>query len=74
MSAAAAPCAWEGGGTGPSGSKREGSRRGRGDRGVCVCVLRFFLFFCARPRSVLECCDEEVEEGSPRRRGSVWGK
>jgi hypothetical protein len=37
--AAAAPCAWEGGGTGPSGSKREGSRRGRGDRGVCVCVF-----------------------------------
>jgi hypothetical protein len=31
-----------------------------------VCVLRFFLFFCARPRSVLECCDEEVEERDRR--------
>ena len=35
MSAAAAPCAWEGGGAGPSGSKRGeegGSRRGRATR------------------------------------------
>jgi hypothetical protein len=38
--AAAAPCAWEGGGTAPSGSKREGSRRGRGDRGVFTKLQR----------------------------------
>lgn len=47
--AAAAPCAWEGGGTGPSGSKREGSRRGRGDRGVCVCSEIFFVLLRKAP-------------------------
>jgi hypothetical protein len=64
-----------GGARGPAEGAGEGGERHVGCGGggvevgaieVCVCVLRFFLFFCARPRSVLECCDEEVEERDRR--------